>query len=567
MAKHVAIEWDSREVRVLVASSRAGSVSVDHAAAFPTPETDTPQELPAAIGQYIADHAKSLQVPANSNCLIALGRGQVEARSFDVPPVPADELPVIVEMQAPQQFSQMSEDWTLDFYPQKMDDDLQAASVLAAAVSPDTVADVIAICGPATLTPGRISLRPLLTAALLCERYNIDMPILAVDILADQIELTIVHDHSAPIMRTVQLPASGSHSAESIVAEVKRTLASASHASDDLHVEKIILLGDTDDSEAYNALKNEFDLDVELLNPFALTHGGEVPKNIQDIHCGRYASLIGLIDTAISDRRPAIDFAAPRKAPAPPSVTEKHGRTAILAAAVILLLVVSLYLPIRSRSSELESLNAQIESGQVFLDRQEEMLGKDLIIDRYQGKSKNWLDQLVYLCDTFPNSDDAIVADFRANTEARPFDTTGQSKAPLWSISMEVAVRDYGVLQTLEDSVRSNVHTIQSSGLSKTEEAVRYPWLTREVIRIVPGSIAQTSDDSSETESEAQPEATSTETTVSTEDPAPADDPSDSVTEETSEDSDTADTDTVDIDSDATEDTESSSASDDNETT
>ena len=567
MAKHIAIEWDSLEVRVLVASSRGGRVSVDHVAAFPTPETGSPQELPAAIGQYIADHAKSLQVPANSSCLIALGRGQVEARTFDVPPVPTDELPVIVEMQAPQQFSQMGEDWTLDFYPQKMDDDMQAASVLAAAVSPDTVADVIGICGPAALTPSRISLRPLLTAALLCDRYDIDQPILAVDILADQIELTIVQDHSAPVLRTVQLPPSGIENADSIIAEVKRTLVSAAHASDDLTVEKIILLGDKDDSEAYNALSQEFDLDVELLNPFSLTHSGAKPKNTDDIHCGRFASLIGLIDSTISETRPAIDFIDPRKAPAPPSVTEKHGRTAILASAIVLLLVVSLYLPIRSRSQELETLNSEIEAGQVFLDRQEELVGKDLIFDRYQGKTKNWLDQLVYLCDTFPNSDDAIVADFRANTEARAFDPTGQSKAPLWSIAMEVAVRDYGVLQTLEDSVRSNVHTIQSSGLSKTEEAVRYPWLTREVIRIVPGNVVLSGDDTSVTQPEAQPVEPSGETTVPTEDRAPSEDASESAETEAPETSDAGDTGSESNDTEITEDDDSDTASDENETT
>jgi len=567
MAKHIAIEWDSLEVRVLVASSRGGNVSIEHAASFPTPATDSAQELPAAIGQYIADNAKFLQVPANSDCLIALGRGQVEARSFDVPPVPTDELPVLIEMQAPQQFSQMSEDWTLDFYPQRMDDNLQATSVLAAAVSPDTVADVIAICGPAALTPSRISLRPLLTAALLCDRYEVDRPILAVDILADQIELTIVNDHSAPIMRTVQLPASGAHSADRIVAEVKRTLASASHASDDLHIEEIILLGDTDDSEAFNALKSEFDLDVKLLNPFALTHGGEIPKNTHEIHCGRYASLIAIIDSAICETRPAIDFASPRKAPAPPSVTEKHGRTAILAAAVILLLIVSLYLPIRSRSQELESLSAKIESGQAFLDKQEEMLGKDLILDRYQGKSKNWLDQLVYLCETFPNSDDAIVADFRANTEARPFDPTGQSKLPLWNIVMEVAVRDYGILQTLEDGVRNEFHTIQSSGLSKTEEAVRYPWLTREVIRIIPGNAGQSKSDSSDTEPNPQPEATSTETTVSTEDPAPSDDVSESIEAEGTENTDTEEAESEAIDIEPAEDDDADTSSNENETT
>ena len=516
MAKYIAIEWDSLEVRVLVASSRGGNVGVDHAAAFPTPEANSPQELPSIIGQYIADNAKMLQVPANSNCLIALGRGQVEARTFDVPPVPTDELPVIVEMQAPQQFSQMTEEWTLDFYPQQLDDDLQASSVLAAAVSPDTIADVIGICGPAGLTPTRISLRPLLTAALLCDRYAIAEPILAVDILADQIELTVVHDHSAPIMRTVQLPASGVHDTENIISEIKRTLASASHLNDTLEIEKLILLGDTDESDLSEALAKDLKLEIEVLNPFTLTHDGATPKNTDNLHCGRYASLIAIIDAAANEHRPAIDFSNPRKTPPPPSVTEKHGRTAILTAAVIMLLILALYLPIRSRSLELASMNADIEAGKAFLERQEELVTKDLIITKYQGKTKNWLDQLVYLCQTFPNSDDAIVADFRANTEARAFDPTGQSNAPLWSIAMEVAVRDYGVLKTLEDSVRSNVHTIQSSGLSKTEEAVRYPWLTREVIRIMPGVVADAPEQSSIVEQESDPNNAASETPVST---------------------------------------------------
>ena len=159
------------------------------------------------------------------------------------------------------------------------------------------------------------------------------------------------------------------------------------------------------------------------------------------------------------------------------------------------------------------------------------------------------------------------MADFRANTEARPFDPTGQSKLPLWNIVMEVAVRDYGILQTLEDGVRNEFHTIQSSGLSKTEEAVRYPWLTREVIRIIPGNAGQSKSDSSDTEPNPQPEATSTETTVSTEDPAPSDDVSESIEAEGTENTDTEEAESEAIDIEPAEDDDADTSSNENETT
>ena len=132
---------------------------------------------------------------------------------------------------------------------------------------------------------------------------------------------------------------------------------------------------------------------------------------------------------------------------------------------------------------------------------------------------------------------------------------------------MEVAVRDYGVLQTLEDSVRSNVHTIQSSGLSKTEEAVRYPWLTREVIRIVPGNVVLSGDDTSVTQPEAQLVEPSGETTVPTEDRAPSVDASESAETEAPETSDAGDTGSESNDTEITEDDDSDTASDENETT
>ena len=114
----------------------------------------------------------------------AVGRTSIELRCLTLPPVPPEELPDSVRLQAVRQFSTLGEDWPLDFVPLDANKD-GGTNVLAAAISPELVKQTQETCAAANLTFSRLVLRTFAAAALVKNRAAAGKCRLRMDVQGD----------------------------------------------------------------------------------------------------------------------------------------------------------------------------------------------------------------------------------------------------------------------------------------------------------------------------------------------------------------------------------------------
>src|SRR4051794_24538155 len=190
MSRFVALEWDAKEARIAIGRKRTGGVTVEKAVAVPLPLREEGSTAEPDVGALLT-RALSEQGVARCEALVAVGRANIELRFLSTPPVPAEELPDIVRFQAMRQFTTLGEDWPLDFVPLTPNAD-GGMNVLAAAIDPSLLGQIKKDCAAASITVGRLVLRPFAAASLIKDQLADDKCRMIVDLLRDDADLTVL---------------------------------------------------------------------------------------------------------------------------------------------------------------------------------------------------------------------------------------------------------------------------------------------------------------------------------------------------------------------------------------
>ena len=138
----------------------------------------------------------------------------IELRHLSLPPAPDEELPELARFQAMREFALFDEDWLLDFVPldeqTEADEEERPRNVLAAAIGPELVKQIRKTCDEAGLMAERIVLRPCAAASLVerAEPAGDLPPRLLVDLLADEVDLTVVAGRKVVFLRTTRIGSS-----------------------------------------------------------------------------------------------------------------------------------------------------------------------------------------------------------------------------------------------------------------------------------------------------------------------------------------------------------------------
>ena len=224
MAKLLALESDAHEARLLVGTTRGQDVVIEKALSIELSDTS------GADTTRLADALENHNID-RGDVLIAVGRSQVELRLLSLPQSPPDELPEMVRFQAMRQFANIGETWPLDFVPLSDAGEDGQMHVLAAAMSPEQVAQTEESCAAANLVPRRMILRPFAAASLLCRQGRAGQGgcQLLISMTSGEAELTVVSDGQVVFLRAVRLPLddAGNVTAKALVGEVRRTMAAA----------------------------------------------------------------------------------------------------------------------------------------------------------------------------------------------------------------------------------------------------------------------------------------------------------------------------------------------------
>jgi len=421
MAKLLAIEWDDREARVAVASTRGSDLVVDEAFAvdIATATASESADDVQAVAQRIAE-AVAQRGLKGSDVLVGLGRTSIELRSLSLPPAPSEELPDMVRFQAMQAFTSIGEDWPLDFVELSSHDD--SVNVLAAVVSPKQVDQILQVCAASDLKPRCLVLRPFAAASLL-NRSGVlaaGRNALVVDLLADGADLTAVSQGQVVFMRTVRTPATTDQGtlARTLLGEVRRTIAAAQSQMSGQRIEQIVICGGpTEHPLLAQSLTEALSLEVVTFDPFQAVRLGHSLERQLPADAGRYAPLLGMLADEVAGVRHAIDFLNPRKRPVARSNRRRNILIAASSVSVAALILLSVWGGLRRLDGQIRGLQEESNELNVEVDRANKLVARADSIKEFTNRDVTWLDELHELAVRIPDADRVLLKEVQYMTE------------------------------------------------------------------------------------------------------------------------------------------------------
>lgn len=364
-----------------------------------------------------------------SDTVVVVSRANAEMREITIPPAPNNELPDMVRLIARSEFASLNENWSLDFIPLS-DDETKQRTVLAAGISPELQAQINSVAEPSGLKIKHIVMRPYATIDLVKEKIVDKQVRLIVDPNGDTTDMTVADGAKLLATRTVRIPDSydANRRSESLLSEIRRTLASSRKMLGEKEVSSILMFGQANQNKPLAGnLKNHLGLEMEFVNPLksAQTVSGlKEPERIE-----RYAALLGALKQHCSTSTHAIDFVNPRK---PIVIKPDYSRWYLyggLALAALLLGMLTCWWVLRGQSNENRDLEVklrQLKAKNDGLDgspKVDQVLDEIEQIDSWKRKDINWLEELYQYSQRALTPDDSIVDSFDAAANTRDEDT------------------------------------------------------------------------------------------------------------------------------------------------
>ena len=154
----LALDWNRRDLRMVVVRPRADGVDLLKAASVPIP-ADVRVEDPEAFGAFIREAMKQSKVGVKK-ALLCIPRDQVVLNTLNLPPTPSEEMPAIVQFQIVKELPFSAEQAALDFAVCGEFDAKAPSSVLVAAVRKDDLDHYTKVASQAGLSVTQVGLRP-----------------------------------------------------------------------------------------------------------------------------------------------------------------------------------------------------------------------------------------------------------------------------------------------------------------------------------------------------------------------------------------------------------------------
>ncbi len=491
MPRYIAIDWDDGQIRAIGANVQSGTVTVDSVFSLPnTPNKDTngPFETPLQeILQQLAADRKN----RGAEVIIALRRADVELRLLTLPDAPDAELPDMVRFQSMKEFSELSENWPIDYFPVTVRDEGQLM-VAAAAISPDHCQRLCASLEEAGLKAKSLVLRPCAAASLVHHsdaavvhegpaagraiRSPDDFPLrLMVDVLGTALEVTVLAGDTPAFLRSVRVPATEDGRLPApLESEIRRTiLAARSQLSGD-HVDEIILFGSRDEMQSQvDQLAARLSLPVRVLEPFEVVSVRSAKLKLPKDR-GRFAALLGALVEVACDERPAIDLLNPRRATPPKS--HRTLITGCLLGAACLAVAIGLSGWWRIRSLDAAILQTQRDAQELkpaVAAANQRVKELQSLLQWLKGDI-DWLREMGDISARVPPADQAMVRQWRGHVTATDDGL----------LVLEGVVDAQETIAKLERSLLAEGRRVRGEGARFEQVVPGYPWRFKETVVI-----------------------------------------------------------------------------------
>ncbi len=463
----LAVDWDQRETRFILASASGQQLRVQALAAVPlvdvveggqAPHPDVGNSLRAAIAKGKVGRATTL---------VSVDRSSVELLQLTLPPAQDAELPDMVANQVVRDVPQITDQWVIDFFP--LSESTHAPRpVVAAAMSPDQLSRIAATCEVAGLKPTRLLFRPMATVSLITRiAAPSERVCLIVDRLTDEVDLIVLVEGKPALLRTVRLPnvANEDKVLKRLLAEINRTAAVAmQNEADGGPVERVYLLGSSGQRHRVaDHITNQLFLPVTVVDPFDTV---EIDDELRPEDSGRFAPLVGMLFDETEPGAHAIDFLHPRKKPEPPN----YRRYAISAAALLVMIVLAagyfVWNGLATLDGEISDRVQRRKELDELLKKADQQRRVVAAVDAWEAGNVNWLDELRDLSQRLPPARDIRVLRLNASP------ARGRGAV----VDMPCLVRDPSVVVRMEQAIRDKSHQIDSKDIRQLGADKAYSW-------------------------------------------------------------------------------------------
>ena len=468
MPRMLAIDWNDSQIRLALTNVQANSVTIENTA-----------EMSLTEGELsVVEIAKRISATLNelrwkvSECLTIIGRSEVELRTVTVPPVPENELPDIVRFQSLREFSEINDDWPIDFLRIRQDD--HEITVNAATISPQRVSELQSALESVDLKMIGLVMRPTGTATLVSMNSHSDGDVLAVDDLEDSAELSVISkDKNLRLMRSVRIPKE--NRANALVNEINRTLIAARNQPD-LDVRQVLMFGDQTRDELIKQIRSNVKLEVESQNPFewvTTRNKFDVPPTPE-----RYAALIGAAADFADSRHRTINFLDPRRAPDPPSRTKLYSLMGIAAILLVGAVIGSIWWKVNDLNGQIKQLSREISDQKEAVEKAEIRVAEVNTINAWVKSDVNWLKELEQISQKLPDADQIMLQDFKGIIEA----SSGDARIELSGVA---GSDDH--LASLEKELANETRRLEP-GETRARDDADFPLTFKEIVRVDNGA-------------------------------------------------------------------------------
>ena len=490
----LAVDWDTQQARYVLATVANRKVRVsalgseDVPAELPSRTEDDADDADEASGQVSPEEARNAWYAAwldrvlkkhrvrSCRVLFALPRSGVELFTLSLPPTTEEELPELVENQAMQESTSITDDTILDFLPDQVEPG-EPRRVTVAALQPEEVAAIRERCETGRRKLHRLLLRPMASLSLFRRlASDREAPALILSHVGTEADLNVVYQGRLVLTRTVRFPeeATDEEIFDRLLAEIQRTLlVTPRELLGDQSVERVSVIGgQADNAPLLEEIEQQLTLSAEFLDPFAVTGVKEarVPA-----HRERFAPLLGmLLDEALGTQ--PVDFLHPRRSPqklAPWKVA-----TAAFGALALVGLIVGVF--VWGELSEVREENAALRQRLRELNEiaRRAVRQRDRIeaVSDWRNRDVQWLDELRDLSVRFPPSRDAVVT----RMTMRPSQRRGGM------IDLQGLVRDPNIVVNMERQIRDRYRNVRSRRIQQRALQDDYTWLFETSVSVLP---------------------------------------------------------------------------------
>ncbi len=479
MARILALDWDHREARFVLASTLRGSLRILAAETVAlgdfadrdeteTADGDSPDDKPREdkIGEAIRAALRNLKI-GRCQVLVGVNRQSVELAHLTLPPATDEELPLLVANQVLHD-SQLSDDGAvLDFLPEGGDPQ-RPRQVTAAILSKEQFERMQQTCAAARLKPRSMLLRSYASASLFSRTTTPPENVcLLVDLVGDEVDLTVTAGGRAVYARTVRLPgdADEENATRLLVGEIKRTMAvSLQDRPDEGAIEGIYIFGGPDDHvELVARIEEELSVPAMVIDPFV---GVDMAKCPTPDDSGAFAPLLGMLFDDAQGGAHAMDFLKPRRRPEPRSRRRPLVIVAGVAAALALVAGFHVLDQLSDADAANEALQAKLADLKQLVEKATEKEEVVKAVEQWQASDVNWLDELRDMSLRFPSSRDAIVLRM----------TLSRARSSGGAVDFSGLVRDPLIVVRMENNMRDEFHEIRSKRVQERQQDKDYTW-------------------------------------------------------------------------------------------